>query len=80
MCEVSTLESDEPLEAPEAIDPEDRPIGFSYPCPRCRSMRTAYCCSYENWVCSSCGLIFDWFEAQIFMQLYKNDKEESNGV
>ena len=67
------------------INRHNRPIGFAYPCPRCGIRNTSFIGGtilselVENdWVCHFCGLIFDWEEAQIFMDLNNNDRKEEH--
>lgn len=33
-------------------------VGASLICPYCGSKNTSYCCSYQNWVCNRCDVIF----------------------
>jgi len=52
------------------------PLGFSFRCPRCEGMKTAYSVLEEDWVCLDCRLIFSRELAEIFNQLRINDKGE----
>lgn len=64
------------------IDKSNRTIGFTYPCPRCSSRNASFVSGTiksdlveDDWVCHNCGLIFDYWEAQTFIDLNNNDKE-----
>jgi len=56
--------------------PDFNPLGFSFRCPRCEGMSTAFLMTVEDWVCLDCGLVFSRELAEIFNQLRSNDKGE----